>query len=141
MGARVPETVGRGCSVLDGLSDVPRSRSGTVGDCVCRGGTTASSRDGASGALIVNNEFRGVSGGVISGWALDRSTISGNHFFDCGQCINLAFTDNRSRGQGIVIERNIFRGTARMPVEVGPIGAYTENLIVRDNWEIGRAHV
>src|SRR3546814_6916976 len=60
--------------------------------------------------------------------------ISGNHFFGCGQCINLAFTDNRSRGQGIVIERNIFRGTARMPVEVGPIGAYTENLIVRDNW-------
>src|SRR3546814_15633581 len=60
--------------------------------------------------------------------------ISGNHFFDCGQCINLAFTDNRSRGQGIVIERNIFRGTARMPVEVGPIGAYTENLIARDHW-------
>src|SRR3546814_19838851 len=98
MVARGPETVVRGFSFQDGRIDISRSRSVTVGDCVFRGGTTAISLDGASGALIVNNEFRGVSDGVISGWALDRSTISGTNFFHCGKCSNPAFTEKRTPG-------------------------------------------
>jgi hypothetical protein len=81
-----------------------------------------------------HNDFHGVTGVVITGSGLDRSTIFGNHFVDCGQCINLDFNNDTARGRDIVIERNIFTGTARMPVEVGPLGAYTENLVLRDNW-------
>lgn len=132
--ARGPGTVIRGFTLQGGMIDISNSRSVAIGESVFSGGDTAIKLDGASEALIVNNEFRDVAGGVITGWGLDRSTISGNHFFGCGQCINLAFVDDRRRGRGIVIERNIFKGVARMPVEVGPIGAYTENLTVRDNW-------
>jgi len=132
--ARGPGTIIRGFALVGGMIDISNSQSVSIGDCVFRGSTTAIKLDNASDALVINNEFRGVSGGVITGWGLDRSTISGNHFFDCGQCINLAFNNVPTQGRDIVIERNIFRGTARMPVEVGPIGAYTENLIVRDNW-------
>jgi len=131
---RGPGTVIRGFTLDGGMIDISRSHAVTIGDCLFKGGETAIKLDEASGALIVNNEFRAVAGGVITGWGLDRSTISGNHFYDCGQCINLAFNNDRERGRGIAIERNIFKGVARMPVEVGPIGAYTENLVVRDNW-------
>ena len=132
--ARGPGTIIRGFTFVGGMIDISNSRSVSIGDCVFSGGTTAIKLDGARGAQVINNEFRRVSGEVITGWGLDRSTISGNHFFDCGQCLNFAFNNDRTQGRDIVIERNIFAGTARMPVEVGPIGAYTENLILRDNW-------
>lgn len=132
--ARGPGTVIRGFTFAGGTIDISHSRSVTIGQCSFVGGTTAIKLDGASDALVINNDFRGVSGAAITGWGLDRSTISGNHFFDCGHCINLAFSNVRTQGRTIVIERNFFTGTARMPVEVGPIGAYTENLVVRDNW-------
>ena len=132
--ARGPGTVIRGITLKGGTIDISNSRSVSIGDCDFSGGETAIKLDNASDALIINNDFRGVAGGVITGWGLDQSTISGNHFFGCGQCINLAFNNDPTRGRGIVIERNIFRGTARMPIEVGPIGAYTKDLIVRDNW-------
>lgn len=132
--ARGPGTVIRGFTFAGGMIDISHSRSVTIGDCVFNGGTTAVKLDGASDALVINNEFRGVAGGVITGWGLDRSTISGNRFFDCGQCINLDFNNDPARGRDIVVERNYFTGTARMPVEVGPHGAYTKNLVVRDNW-------
>ncbi|HLT76232.1 MAG TPA: right-handed parallel beta-helix repeat-containing protein [Ferrovibrio sp.] len=131
---RGPGTVIRGLTFDGGSIDISESRAVTIGDCAFRGGETAIRLDGATEALIINNDFRGVSGGVITGWGLDRSTISGNHFAGCGQCINLAFNNDRSRGRNIVVERNRFRGVARMPLEVGPLGAYTENLVVRDNW-------
>ncbi len=131
---RGPGTVIRGFTLEGGQIDISNSQSAIIGDCTFRGGETSIRIDGASGALIVNNTFHDVAGGVITGWGLDRSTISGNHFSGCGQCINLAFNNDRARGRDIVIERNIFKRVARMPIEVGPIGAYTENLIVRDNW-------
>lgn len=134
MVARGPATVIRGFTFAGGMIDISNSQSVSIGDCVFNGGMTAIKLDGAGDALIINNNFHEVSDAVITGWGLDRSTISGNHFFSCGQCINLAFNNDRTRGRNILIERNIFRGTARMPVEVGPIGAYTENLVVRDNW-------
>lgn len=134
MVARGPGTVIRGFTFAGGMIDISNSRSVSIGNGVFNGGTTAIKLDGASDALVINNDFNGVTDGVVTGWGLDRSTISGNHFFSCGQCINLAFINDPTRGRGIVIERNIFRGTARMPVEVGPIGAYTKDLVVRDNW-------
>ena len=134
MVVRGPKTVIRGFTFAAGTVDISNSQSVTIGDCAFDGGTAAIKLDGASGALIINNDFHAVTGGVNTGSGLDRSTISGNHFVDCGQCINLDFNNDTARGRDIVIERNIFTGTARMPVEVGPLGAYTENLVLRDNW-------
>jgi hypothetical protein len=134
MVVRGPKTVIRGFTFAAGTVDISNSQSVTIGDCAFDGGTAAIKLDGATDALIINNDFYAVTGGVITGSGLDRSTISGNHFVDCGQCINLDFNNDTARGRDIVIERNIFMGTARMPVEVGPLGAYTENLVLRDNW-------
>jgi hypothetical protein len=134
MVVRGPKTVIRGFTFAAGTVDISNSQSVTIGDCAFDGGMAAIKLDGASGALIINNDFHAGTGGVITGSGLDRSTISGNHFVDCGQCINLDFNNDTARGRDIVIERNIFTGTARMPVEVGPLGAYTENLVLRDNW-------
>jgi len=131
---RGPKTVIRGFTFAAGTVDISNSQSVTIGGCAFDGGTTAIKLDGASDALIINNDFHAVTGDVITGSGLDRSMISGNHFVDCGQCINLDFNDDTARGRDIVIERNIFTGTTRMPLEVGPLGAYTENLVVRDNW-------
>lgn len=132
--ARGPNTVVRGFTFSAGTIDISNSQSVTIGECAFDGETTAINLDGASNALVINNDFHNVAGNVITGWGLDRSTISGNHFFDCGQCINLDFNNDPTRGRNIVIERNVFIGTARMAVEVGPLEAYTENLVVRDNW-------
>jgi hypothetical protein len=129
-----PQTTIRGLTFSGGTIDLSGSRSVSIGDCAFRGGTTAIKLDGASDALVINNNFYDVSGEVITGWGLERSIISGNHFFGCGQCINLAFNNDLSQGRGIVIERNIFKDVTRMPLEVGPIGAYTQNLVVQDNW-------
>jgi hypothetical protein len=134
MVVRGPQTAIRGFTFAAATVDISNSQSVTIGDCAYDGGTTASKLDGASDALIINNDFHAVTGGVNTGSGLDRSTISGNHFLDCGQCIKLDFDNDTARGLDIVIERNIFMGTARMPVESGPLGAYTENLVLRDNW-------
>lgn len=134
MVARGPKTVIRGFTFAGGTIDISNSQSVSIGDCVFREGTTAIQLDRASNALVINNEFHGVRHGVITGWGLDQSTISGNRFFDCGQCIDLHFVNDKSRGRNIVIERNTFTGVARMPLEVGPLEAYTANMIVRDNW-------
>jgi len=134
MVARGPNTVVRGFTFAAGTIDISNSQSVTIGECAFEGGTTAIKLDGASNALVINNDFRNVAGNVITGWGLDQSTISGNHFFDCSQCINLDFNNDPTRGRNIVIERNVFIGTARMPLEVGPLEAYTKNLVVQDNW-------
>jgi hypothetical protein len=124
----------RGVTFVGGSVDLTGSRRVTVAECSFNDGETAIRLDGATDVLIVNNDFDRVRGGVITGWGLDRSTISGNHFREFGQGINLAFTNQRHRGRNIVVERNIFTGATRMPIEVGPLGAFTENLIVRQNW-------
>ena len=96
------------------------SQAVTVGGCRFTGGETAINLNDSVNALIINNDFESVAGGSIMGWGVDRTTISGNHFRDCGQCITLDFKNDPSHGRSI--ERNIFFGTRRMPVEVGPIG-------------------
>src|SRR5690606_7133894 len=67
---RGPGTVIRGLTFDGGSIDISESRAVTIGDCAFRGGETAIRLDGATEALIINNDFRGVSGGVITGWGL-----------------------------------------------------------------------
>jgi len=124
----------RGVTFTGGTIDLSNSRHVTVVECSFNDGITAIKVDGADDALIINNDFRRVRGGVITGWGLDQSTIAGNHFYESGQALDLHFKTDRTRGRNIVIERNLFAGIARMPIEVGPVGAFTENLIVRNNW-------
>ena len=129
-----PQALIRGITFIGGMIDISNSRQVTIAECRFLRGKSAIKMDNASGALIINNDFHEYREGVITGWGLDHSTASGNHFFASGQPLNLQFNADRRRGRNIVIERNIFVGTTRMPVEVGPIGASTENLIVRNNW-------
>lgn len=129
-----PQTLIRGITFIGGMIDISNSRHVTIAECRFLRGKSAIKMDNASDALIINNDFHEYREGVITGWGLDHSTASGNHFFASGQPFNLQFNADRRRGRNIIIERNIFVGTARMPVEVGPMGASTENLIVRNNW-------
>ena len=101
---------------------------------VFNGGEASITFDGAADAHILNNDFNNVAGGAVDGWALNQSTISGNHFVNCTQGINLNFDNDPTAGNNIVVEQNTFTNTARMPIEVGPGGAYTSNLVIRGNW-------
>jgi len=121
--ARGPKTVIRGFTFAGGTIDISNSQSVTIGGNVFDGGATAIQLTDANGALIINNDFHNVTGAVIDGWGLDQSTISGNHFTDCRQPINLDFNEAPPRDRNIVIERNIFIHTTRMPIELGPPGA------------------
>jgi hypothetical protein len=127
-------SVVRGVTFVGSSIDLTESRRVTVAECSFNDSEMAIKLDGATDVLIVNNDFNRIRGSVITGWGLDRSTISGNHFREFGQGINLDFNNERHRGRNIVVERNIFSGATRMPIEVGPLGAFTENLIVRQNW-------
>ena len=131
---RGPNTVLRGLSFEGSNIDLSNSQGVTVGGCRFTGGDVAINLNDSVNALIINNDFESVTGGSIMGWGVDRATISGNHFRNCGQCITLDFKNDLSRGRDIVIERNVFFGTRRMAIEVGPIDAYTKDMIVRDNW-------
>lgn len=124
----------RGVTFIASTVDLSGSLRATVAECTFNDTETAIKIDGATGALIVNNDFNRVRGAAVTGWGLDRSTISGNHFRDFGQGINLQFNNERQRGRDILVERNVFSGATRMPIEVGPLGAFTENLVVRQNW-------
>jgi hypothetical protein len=133
--ARGPTTTIQGITFAGGTVDISGSSGVTVGDCAFNGSTAAIKLDNANDVLIVNNDFNSnLSVGSIAGWALDHAMITGNHFANCLQCISLDFVNDPGRGRNIVIERNTFTGTRRMPLEVGPVGAYTRNLVVRNNW-------
>jgi hypothetical protein len=129
-----PETVVSGFTFSGGSIDVGRSTGTTIQNCTFKGGGSSIDFFEARDATIVNNSFHNVTGAVIDGWGLDQSTISGNNFYDCYQPINLCFNNIPTQGRDIAIEDNYFTGTGRMPIEVGPVGAYTSNLVVRGNW-------
>lgn len=133
--ARGPNTTVHGITFAGGTVDISGSNGVTIGDCAFNGSTASIKLDNANDVLIVNNDFNNnLSVGSIAGWALDHARITGNHFVNCLQCISLDFVNNPKRGRNIVIERNTFSGTRRMPLEVGPVGAYTRDLVVRNNW-------
>jgi chitinase len=123
-----------GFTFSGGSVDLGQSNGATIANNVFNGGDTSIKFDGASGAHITNNDFNNVAGAVVNGWGLDQSTISGNHFVDSRQPINLDFNNDPSHGRDITIDHNTFTGTTRMPIEVGPTGAYTSNLVVSNNW-------
>src|SRR5262249_17861241 len=66
-------------------------------------------------------------------------TIEGNHFLDCGQPISIQEPTNgdHSLGRNMIIERNVFIGTDRAAIEMGPssTGAeYFGHLVVNNNF-------
>ena len=128
-------TVVQGFTFNGGFVDLWNSQNATVRDCVFNGGQASVKFTDADGALITNNNFNNVTGNVLDGWGLNQSTISGNHFSNCWQCINLDFNNDATRGNNVVIDHNTFINTARMPIEVGPgETARTSNLVISNNW-------
>lgn len=95
--------------------------------------------NGASFGTIINNEFNGASGNVIGMYNLDHITIDGNYFLNCFQPISIQgpTTSDTAFGHDIVIERNVFLGTQRVAVEIGPATSgseYFSGLIINDNY-------
>src|SRR6266550_3279403 len=85
------------------------------------------------GDLIVNGSNTTVKGFTFSGGGVDISQSNGatiaNNVFNGGET-SIKFDG----ANGAHIANNTFTGTTRMPIEVGPTGAYTSNLVIRDNW-------
>jgi len=129
-----PNTTVQGFTFDGGMVDIGNSQGATVSGNVFNGGAAGVKFDGADNAHILNNDFNNIAGGAVDGWGLNESTISGNHFTNVTQGINLDFNNDPTRGHDIVVDANQFTNTARMPIEVGPGGAYTSNLVIRDNW-------
>jgi hypothetical protein len=95
--------------------------------------------NGASFGTVINNDFNTAQGNVLGQYNLDNITIDGNHFTDCWQPISIQEPTNadHSRGRNIHIRRNVFLGTQRAAIEVGPssTGAeYFSGLVVHDNF-------
>lgn len=94
--------------------------------------------NGASYGTIVNNHFNNAGGTVIGMYNLNHIIIAGNHFIDCFQPISLhSPTDgDRSFGNNIVIDSNVFLGTQRAAVEIGPADSGSEHfsgLVINNN--------
>ena len=118
-----------------GTVDIGSSDHVTIENCVFNGGATSVHFYQAHDALITNNVFNNVTGGVVTGWGLDQSTISHNEFYNCWQPISLDFVNDPTHGRDITISQNYFTGTGRMDIEVGPGDtAYTSNMQVTGNW-------
>ena len=95
--------------------------------------------NGASFATVINNDFNRAGGNVLGMYDLDNITFDGNHFTDCWEPISIQepSTGDRSLGRNIVMERNVFIGTQRAAIEVGPSpsGAeYFSGLVVNNNY-------
>src|SRR6185369_6594166 len=95
--------------------------------------------NGASFAKVINNDFNTVQGNVLGMYNLDNITIDGNHFTNCWEPISIQepTNANHSLGRNIAISRNVFLGTRRAAIEVGPSSSgaeYFSNLTVTDNF-------
>jgi hypothetical protein len=129
-----PNTTVEGFTFQGGTVDMGSTEGGTVQNCVFNGGQLGVTYDGADHAHILNNSFNDVAGNGIQGWGLNNSTISGNHFANVTQGMSLDFNNDPTHGLNDTVDHNTFVNTARMPIEVGPGGAYTSNLVIEDNW-------
>jgi hypothetical protein len=132
--------------VFDGsLVNAVRARDWAVGNCTFNNqssngydGSAIRMNNGSFGTVI-NNDFNNVQGNVLGMYSIDNITFDGNHFTDCRQPISIQEPSNadRSLGRNILITRNVFLGTERAAIEVGPSSAgaeYFSNLTVSDNF-------
>jgi hypothetical protein len=127
-------TTVQGFNFQDGMVDIEASQGTTIRDCVFTGGEQSINYSFAEDALIANNTFSDVGVG-LTGWGLNRSTISGNKFVDSVMGIVLDFNDEPTQGNDILIEGNTFTNISRMSIETGGGEApYTSNLVIRNNW-------
>lgn len=95
--------------------------------------------DGASSGTIINNDFTAVGGNVLGMYNLNNIVIDGNHFTNCVEPISIQepTNANTSLGHDIVIQRNVFLGTQRAAIEVGPASSgseYFSGLVVNNNY-------
>lgn len=90
-------------------------------------------------ALIINNDFTRCQGNVLGMYDMDSCTFDGNHFNDCRQpfSIQVPNSANKTLGNNMIWRRNVFLGTQRAAIEVGPNGAgaeYFNGIIVESNF-------
>jgi hypothetical protein len=95
--------------------------------------------NGASFATVINNDFNGVGGNVLGMYNLDNITFDGNHFTSCWEPISIQepTSADKNLGRNIVFERNVFIGTQRAAIEVGPASSgaeYLSGLVVNNNY-------
>ena len=95
--------------------------------------------NGAKDMLVGNNDFTNCLGNVLGMYNMNNITFDGNHFTDCFECTSIQEPTNSDTtlGNNIVITKNVFLGTKRAAVEVGPAseGAeYFNGLVVNDNF-------
>ena len=95
--------------------------------------------NGASSGTIINNDFNNAGGNVVGMYNLNHITIDGNHFVDCYEPISIQSPTNADRnfGNDIVIENNVFLGTQRAAIEIGPASPGTEyfaGLVINNNY-------
>lgn len=95
--------------------------------------------NGASFGTIINNDFNGAGGNVIGMYNLTNITIDGNRFTDCYEPISIQepTTTDTTLGHDIIIRRNVFEGTQRAAIEVGPASSgseYFSGIVVDNNY-------
>jgi hypothetical protein len=95
--------------------------------------------NGASFGTVINNDFTSAQGNVLGVYNLDNMTFDGNHFTNCWQpfSIQTPAPPNPSFGRNIVIQRNVFLGTQRAAIEVGPNATgweYFSGIVVDNNY-------
>jgi hypothetical protein len=95
--------------------------------------------NGASFGTVINNDFDSAGGNVLGMYNLDNITFDGNHFVNCYQPISIQepTTTDYSLGRNIVMTRNVFLGTQRAAIEVGPASTgseYFSGLTVDNNF-------
>jgi hypothetical protein len=114
-----------------------------VGNCQFKGvpdtgwdGSSIGLNNAALG-MIINNDFVGCMGTVLGMYSMDNLTFDGNHFTDCYQPFSSQSTTDGTVGRNLIWQRNVFIGTQRAAIEVGPSSGaaqFYDGLVVDNNW-------
>lgn len=102
-------------------------------------GSAIALNGGSVNGLIINNDFNSCDGNVVGMYDLDHMNFDGNHFNECRQPFSIqeSTTPNPAKGNALIWRRNIFIGTKRAAIEVGPASTGSEyfgGLIVENNF-------